>query len=878
MPIQSPILDDLRYDTVVQQLLRRIPVYTPEWTEWNDSDPGVTFLQLVAQVAEQVGYRLNQVPEKNHVELLKLLGVRLRPARAATSRLGLFLADPALLEGFVLESRSRFMGKGSTPAIFESDRNIDIVPAEPVVLVGTRNPFLGDLLRLDDAGNREPAPADALLPKQVPTRDCRWLTVVWDGKKPVPKEMPLAPVPLSPTPAAGERHRYLWVGLRGNLARDAGFAGVTVTLTIQFDDDEQPDPRAEVRCDPIVAAGEAQPPAIDWLAYWDADRGTMKPVPGRIDDSTGKLSRSGTLRFAVPFGLGPMPGAQFVPLREAFVPAPVDACGGLVKNLRDSLLPAAGGIDPANFQKLLTKALDQAQAAKLEAKPAVGHPLDPASRDETRIQGWLRIGPLDTTAPSPRLRYLGFNVVPVTHAVSVSGELVGFSDGRPGQSYQLAHGNVLAGTLEVAIQENLDPAAPLVTWKEIPSLDAAGPDDRVFELDAEAGRILFGDGRRGRIPPLVVNGGSVIALGYRWGGGVAGEMDAGTITVSAAQFNGLAGVVNFVAARGGHDPEDLDHAKLRARKELSTRSRAVTAGDFEWIALQTPNVRVRRAIIVPRRRPLPSAAASWQRALCPPPKGPSPATRSVAGDPCRAPEVLAPCRPTGPTGPARGLGMGGLPPGGATSAGPAGAAGPGIADCGPALPAAPAGLDDTFEAPGVVSVVVVPDAPQPPPATRPALVELVPTPSFLRAVCAQLDRHRLVTTEVHVVPPQYFRLCRVYVRVKPRAGYTRLQLRDRVAQSLATYLDVLEGGEDGLGAPFGTQVHIADLIARVFRTEGVERVDEFRAHFVRTKSNAPFREGNLVLCPVGVADHDHVDLAPEETTSIDLSSFTLDTV
>ena len=30
---------------------------------------------MLAQIAEQVGYRLNRIPEKNHVELLKLLGV-----------------------------------------------------------------------------------------------------------------------------------------------------------------------------------------------------------------------------------------------------------------------------------------------------------------------------------------------------------------------------------------------------------------------------------------------------------------------------------------------------------------------------------------------------------------------------------------------------------------------------------------------------------------------------------------------------------------------------------------------------------------------------------------------------------------------------------
>src|SRR5215467_5749283 len=112
MPIQSPQLDDLRYDAVVQQLQRRIPVYAPEWTDWNDSDPGVTQIQLFAYLAEQVGYRLNQIPEKNYIELLKLLGVRLQPALAATSRMGIFLTDPGSLEGFVFDARSRFMGKG----------------------------------------------------------------------------------------------------------------------------------------------------------------------------------------------------------------------------------------------------------------------------------------------------------------------------------------------------------------------------------------------------------------------------------------------------------------------------------------------------------------------------------------------------------------------------------------------------------------------------------------------------------------------------------------------------------------------------------------------------------------------------------------------
>jgi len=865
MPIQSPQLDDLRFDAVVQQLMRRIPVYSPEWTDWNDSDPGITLIQLFSYLAEQVGYRLNQVPEKNYIELLKLLGVQLRPALAATTRMALFLSDPATLEGFTVEARSRFMGKGNAPAIFESDVDVDIVPAEPAALLATRNPFLWDLLRLDDSGNREPAPPDSQLPKQVPTPDCRWLTVVWDGKKPANKDLPVTPIPLLPVSATGAPHPYVWAGLKCNLDREAGFAGVSVTLTVQLDDDEQPDPRADILCQPVNAAGEVQPPPIDWLAYFDANQNAMAQPPGRIDDSTNKLTRSGTIRFSIPFSVGPIPSAMFANLRDAVTPSPVDACSGFGKNLRDSLSASGSSVDIAQLQTLLTNALTVAQAAAATGKPAVGHPLDPALHDPAKFLCWLRIGPLDTTAASPKLRYIGFNVVPVANAVSVSSELLGYSDGRPGQTFRLAHGNILAGSLEVGILESADPDALLTTWSEVPSLDAAGPNDRVFELDAEAGVLTFGDGNHGRIPPLVVTAGTVIALAYRWGGGVSGETDAGTITISAAQVNGILAVVNFVAARGGRDTETLDQAKLRARKELSTRSRAVTAGDFEWIALQTPTVRVRRAIIIPRRRPLSlkMGPLNSRPQSCPPATPPPPVSTGPNG-PCAPPGVLSGCS-TPVSFSNRGVAM-------------KYSLSTSTSDCGPPLPIPPAGVDDNFEAPGAVTVVVVPDGSQPPPLVRPSLVELTPTPSFLRAVCAELDRHRLVTTEVHVVPPQYMRLCRVYCRVKAQVGFTRLQVRDLVVTSLATWLDVLLGGDDGQGAPFGAQVHIAELMARVFRTQGVERVDDLRAHFVRTKSNAPFREGNLVLCPAAPDDYDHVDLSPEETTSIDLSTFTLDTV
>ncbi len=855
MPIESPLLDDLRYDRVVEELIRRIPVYAPEWTDYNESDPGITLIQLFAYLAEQVGYRLNRVPEKNHIELLKLLGVRLEPARAARSRVAFLLSDPAANPGFIIPAGTRITRRGAPPAIFETDVAHDTIPAEARVFLATKNPYLWDLLLIDDTvlphvREEDVDPDD--YPPEVPTDDTLWMVIGWDGKDPKLKDMPLEPVVMLPTPSKGTAPLpYLWVGLDFNDARDAGFLGVTVTLTVQLDDDEQPDASKTEECAPVVAAGEVAPPAIDWLAYYDSDARRMATIPGRIIDSTEKLTRSGTIRFTIPFTFGPI-DQPYANLREQFppeAPGPADICNAMTDALIANM-PGPGAWNPTGFATALTNAVDTATGAATEAVPALGHPLDPRYRDPTKIKGWLRIGPLGVDEPSPKVRHIGFNVVPVTHAETVNGLLLGRSDGRPGQVFKLGHDNVFADTLEIGVAESTDPSALLTSWVRVDSLDGAGPFDRVYELDAEAGVITFGDGQRGRIPPLVPRGGNVVAVRYRHGGGVAGESAVGTLTTSAAQVTGIGGVVNIVVATGGEDAETVEQAKVRARKELSTRTRAVTTGDFEWIALRTPDVRVARAIVVPRRRPLLPSATEAEIAQQAQAAAQAAAIEQPLCVSCVSPAVdggggAAPTLETMPP-----------PPGAAVS-------------CGAPLPVGPAGLDDDFNAPGVVTVVVVPDEP----GTEP-----LPTPSFLRAVCRQLDLHRLVTTEIHVAPPQYFRICDVTVSVKARPGYSRLMVQELVTASLAGYLHVLEGGEDGAGAPFGGQVHIADLIARVFRTEGVERVEKLEAKFVRTKSNADPRTGKLVLCPSAANELDHVDLGAEETTSFDATSLALSTV
>src|SRR2546430_8089882 len=85
MPIPSPILDDRSYQQLRDELVRRIPVYTPEWTDHNPSDPGITLIELFSFLGENVLFRFNQIPEATRLAFLKLLRIPLRPAAVAST-------------------------------------------------------------------------------------------------------------------------------------------------------------------------------------------------------------------------------------------------------------------------------------------------------------------------------------------------------------------------------------------------------------------------------------------------------------------------------------------------------------------------------------------------------------------------------------------------------------------------------------------------------------------------------------------------------------------------------------------------------------------------------------------------------------------------
>lgn len=94
MSLPSPNLDNRTFQEIVDDIKRQIGRRCPEWTDHNVSDPGVTLIELFASMTEMMLYQLNQVPEKNYLKFLEMIGISLESPAPARTELRFRLSRP----------------------------------------------------------------------------------------------------------------------------------------------------------------------------------------------------------------------------------------------------------------------------------------------------------------------------------------------------------------------------------------------------------------------------------------------------------------------------------------------------------------------------------------------------------------------------------------------------------------------------------------------------------------------------------------------------------------------------------------------------------------------------------------------------------------
>lgn len=651
MPLQAPNLDDRNYSSIVAEAKTLIPRYTPEWTNFNESDPGITLMELFAWMTDMLIYRLNQVPERNYIKFLQLLGIELAPAEPARAELTFTLARDDL--EFVIVPKETQVSAADAgpdgPLVFETD--------EALIALGAK---LAAVQSFDAFSYSVETTKN--------TASGQWYYAFG---------------------ALAQPGSALALGFDSPLA----FTDQQVNLAFVLDTDGLA-PEG-THCD-INVSTMPLPVTLVW-EYFDGKHWQALSLD---KDDTRALTRSGHVYFDGP-------GSN---IKKAQIGA-----------VKDKLYWVRCRLDSGSYET------------------------------------------------APRLTTVRTNTTRATQAVTIRDEVMGGSDATPGQTFRVrntplvvkeqseAVTNIDGTRVNVAsLRLEVDEGSGFMVWQEVEDLYASTQDDRHYVLNRTTGEIRFGDGAHGRIP--VANAGNpagnVVAREYRYGGGKVGNVGAGKLSQLQTSVTGINGVTNLQPAFGGSEQETVDNAKLRAPLELKSKNRAVTSEDFEFLTLQTPGVRIRRAKALPLTHP----------------KYP--------------------------------------------------------------------GID----IPGVVTVIVVPEADAPNP---------MPSPATLAIVCAHLNEHRLLTCEVYVAPPKYH-LVQIEARIVARPEADLAQVKRAVDAALTNYFSPVTGGSDGTGWEFGGTIYYSEVYRVVLQTPGVLRIpdsqffiwlDEERMDFCK---DVPIGVGELV--------------------------------
>lgn len=558
MPVTvAPVIDDRRYQDLLDEALARIPVHNPEWTNFNRSDPGVTLIELFAFLTENLLYRANQIPERNRRKFLSLLGVPLQPGGSASGIVA-FTNERGTRTTITL-SEGLEVRAGEVP--FRTRQTIDVLPVETRIYYKRERTNPSEQLKeyyrqLYSSYRTDPAPPDLKL----------YDTVAFpaDGASVVDLGQTI--------------DRSLWIAL---LARSSD--------KLQLPQDLAPDEAARQLRDQARKAIENKTLSLGLVPALAAASRDLRAGPTQPDGVP-----------AVQYFLPNVPPGNKLPntrvpeyrTLDANPTADILAVPGVVQ----ITLPPASGLTLWD--------MDPLDAGVGDLPPSIE---DTAIDD--RVITWLRVRP--TGAATARFLWAGINAVMVSQRASVLNELLPPGTGEPDQVVKLARTPVIPGAVTVTVAGFQEP------WVEISDLYAADPEvpspdirtpegaakpagalTDVFACDPEAGELRFGDGAHARRPAA----GAAMRATYDYGMGPQGNVGPGSINASPALPASLK-VTNPVRTWGGSAPEPVAQGEKQIAQYLQHRDRLVTAEDFKTITERTPGVDIGRVEVLPAYNP-----------------------------------------------------------------------------------------------------------------------------------------------------------------------------------------------------------------------------------------------------------------------------------
>ena len=180
----------------------------------------------------------------------------------------------------------------------------------------------------------------------------------------------------------------------------------------------------------------------------------------------------------------------------------------------------------------------------------------------------------------PALRQLFMNAARIRHMDREETEYFTLDYYDDSRLFALMRGNV--SEIEVEVLEGAEGEARWMPWQETENLEDEPGGARVYQADRIRGRVQFGNGTHGRVPPLGRADG--IRIHYKCGGGSQANVRAGQVNRLNQTMGYVTGVRNPEGLSGGLDVEDIRETLRRSGARLRHQGRAVTARDYEELA------------------------------------------------------------------------------------------------------------------------------------------------------------------------------------------------------------------------------------------------------------------------------------------------------
>ncbi len=552
MPINIPQIGDSNYQAILNEAIARIPVHNPEWNNHNDSDPGITMLQLFSFMAENILYRANIIPERNRIKFLKLLGIPLLPASAAKGII-IITNEKGPLKTITINEDLEVLA-GNVP--FRTVDAVDVLPIETHAYYKHKVENVSDELKTlykitygDLQASTDPVFYETT--RLEPPTDASLLPVF----------------------DMGENHvvdHSLWLVLfaRPNEGvDDARNKIANKILNIGLYPAEEED---AIRT--LVPGGEATAEKQHNLIF-ELSTDEMN------DDGTPQYERVSILE-------------QGNPLVEPSV--------------MKLQLPGTDMLKSWTFQEEQDRGTGDFPPVLPESKDN--------DRIITWIR--IRLPSVEKRGGlNARISWIGINAASVIQRTHVTSENLGLGSGEPDQAVSLRNTPVIPESIQLRINGDLwkeiddlraaAPEVPVRSLRRRPGMKQSNIEEnftqwstrtktsKVFAPDNESGQIRFGDGVHGMRPPIDAK----ILASYAYGGGRSGNVNIGAINTGPKIPAGLI-VQNPVPTWGGDEAETPKEAEKSIMKFIQHRDRLVTETDFKDIVRRTQGVDIGRVEVL----------------------------------------------------------------------------------------------------------------------------------------------------------------------------------------------------------------------------------------------------------------------------------------